>query len=106
MNLTNDGTWQEVIIPNPVERLNHKRGKSIKTKSHEAMLLGILKAPPTDFDGSNKKLAGYMGMSERNVTRLLNGLKAAGKIKVDLARPRHPQLGYYTLRTIHIKREF
>lgn len=85
-----EAQWVDVVIPNPKPVQGKVSASAIaaavaarkaRTAASKARLLEILKVPPTDFDGSNAKLAEHLGMSERSVTRLLGLLAKDGVIR-------------------------
>lgn len=98
--------YVDVLVPSPRAFEAPSVGRrSTKTAAHKRRLLELLRAPPSDYDGSNKKLAGYMGMSVRQVIRVLNLLKAEGSVKTKTSVSRRPEGGVYTRRMIQIRRE-
>jgi DNA-binding transcriptional ArsR family regulator len=109
MELTSSD-WVEVDIPSPKPFLRNagvrkaNEARRLRTKVNKDRLLEILTAPPSDYDGSNKKLAEYMGMSERTVTRLLALMNKEGLIKLTNSRRRSIRGGVFTHRMIQLKR--
>jgi hypothetical protein len=100
-----DSHWVEVEVPSPrtITEQIRRTGKSAKTLAQENVLLGILRRPPSDFDGSNAKLASYLGVSIRTVARLLAGLKATEKIRIRSKVVRGVNGKAYTRRSIQIR---
>lgn len=105
--------WVDVEIPSKANPHSGNRApglpkgsRTTKTMVYRAKLLEIFKFPPEDYDGTNKKLSEYMGLSVRQVIRLLKQLEAAKQIKVDrYFAGVHPEVGCYTRRLIQVVRE-
>lgn len=76
----------------------------LQTQAKRKSLLGLLKSPPQDFDGSNKVLARYMGVSTRTVIRLMKGLVEDGKVRVSTQTLKTPS-GYFRNRLIQLVKE-
>lgn len=79
------------------------RGPGRKTALHKAKLIEIFRDPPFDYDGTNAKLEQYLGLSERQIERLLKALAVEGLIKIDIQYRRRLQgTGTYAVRTIYL----
>ena len=105
MEETSPEKWTQ-IVPKRYSRLKRPSqvGKTAKTRVHKLELMKIFLSPPEGFDGSNKKLAGYLGLSERQISRLIKMLEVEGRVKLDYVLNRTSQGGVYTTRFIHIQK--
>lgn len=99
----NGKKWVRVVPPvnKPKLRRSGPR-RSPKTEMHKARVIEILSAPPDDFDGSNAKLAEYVGLSERQITRVVAKLLESGQIRVKTNKQSVPGFGWYSNRQIYI----
>lgn len=59
-----------------------KYSKTSASRPWTTRLLEILRDPPEDFDGSNAKLAEYLGLSQRHVIRVLKQLEEQKLISI------------------------
>lgn len=103
-----DESW--VFVPTQKTRLVRPErpsrvGKTAKSRVHKNAIMAILRNPPEEYDGSNKKLAEMLSMSTRQVSRLLKQLEADGKIKLTYTLNRLATGGVYTTRFIQILKE-
>lgn len=76
----------------------------LTTKAKQQTLLRTLRSPPMGYDGTNGKLAEYLGCSVRTVIRLLKGLEDAKAIRIERFTLRSPA-GFFVQRTIQVLQE-
>ena len=114
--MTPTSAWVPVHIPNPPPWMRQKeerlkkaqaaaaRTHHLQTEAKKQTLMRLLRSPPDSFDGTNAKLAEYMGTSVRTVIRLLKRLEADKAVLVNRFTIKTPA-GVYTQRTIKVLTE-
>lgn len=95
-----------VLVPVPTHRSRRPRTLDVRTRSRIKDLLKVLRAPPKDYDGSNEKLAQYLGVSERQLIRILGRLKSEGVIKCEFTVRRLTDGTLFTERLMYINKEY
>ena len=95
-----------VLVPVPTHRQRRTRALDVRTRNHIKELLKVLRAPPRDYDGSNERLAGYIGLSQRQLIRILGRLRDEGVIKCEIKIRRSSDGTVYTERSMYINKEY
>lgn len=106
-----EATW--VTVPMPGKTIRRRRsagvGATAKSRAHKTTLIEYLRSPPDDFDGTNRMLSAIVGVSERQIIRLLKQLETDGRIKMTyvMNRVANTGLGQYcfTTRFIELQKE-
>jgi len=82
-------------------------GNTTKSIAHQNLLMGFLRNPGSDFTGSNRDMAKFLGISVRQVIRILHYLQDRGliELKYFTAPSRQGLNPYFTSRWIKIQEE-